>query len=83
MNAKLATSHPAPYLIKIGEDGALLPRDATGWVAVLDERTNLMWDVKARPVKNYAAALKVSEKLERALTEPHTRYQRRTAQEAR
>lgn len=28
---------------KIGQDGALLPDDATEWVAVLDTTTKLMW----------------------------------------
>lgn len=37
---------------KIAADGTVLPRDATAWEAVLDNRTGLMWDVKAVPVKN-------------------------------
>ncbi|MHB8815451.1 MAG: Lcl C-terminal domain-containing protein [Steroidobacteraceae bacterium] len=64
MNAQASpAAAAAPRFTKIGEDGALLPADATDWVAVLDTRTNLMWDVKARPVKNYAGALKVPGKL--------------------
>ena len=33
------------HLILIGADGAQLPADATGHVAVTDTRTNLMWSV--------------------------------------
>lgn len=59
MNAQVSESQPPadiPQFIKIGEDGALLRADAPEWVAVLDTRTNLMWDVKARPIPNQAAA---------------------------
>jgi len=64
MNAKVSSAAAAaPRFTKIGEDGALLPADAAEWVAVLDTKTNLMWDVKARHVKNYAGALKVPGKL--------------------
>ena len=59
MNAAtpLPSAHPAqPRFIKIGEDGALLAPDATEWVAVLDTKTNLMWDAKARAVEGFQAA---------------------------
>ena len=45
-----------PRFIKIGEDGALLAPDATEWAAVLDTKTNLMWDAKARAVEGFQAA---------------------------
>ena len=45
-----------PRFVKIGEDGALLSPDATEWVAVLDTKTNLMWDAKARAVEGFQAA---------------------------
>ena len=55
--APLASSAPAqPRFIKIGDDGALLSPDATEWAAVLDTKTNLMWDAKARPVESFQAA---------------------------
>ena len=64
MNAQVSSAAAAaPRFIKIGEDGALLGADATDWVAVLDTKQNLMWDVEARPVNNYAGALKVPGKL--------------------
>ncbi len=66
MNAQVSESPSpvtTPRFVKIGEDGALLPADATEWVAVLDTKQNLMWDVKPRPVDDYAAALKVPETL--------------------
>ena len=45
-----------PRFIKIGEDGSLLAPDAPEWVAVLDTKTNLMWDAKARAVDGFQAA---------------------------
>ncbi len=45
-----------PRFVKIGEDGALLSPDATEWVAVLDTKTNLMWDAKARAVEGFREA---------------------------
>ncbi len=45
-----------PRFIKVGEDGALLAPDATEWGAVLDTKTNLMWDAKARAVEGFQAA---------------------------
>ena len=59
MNAAtpLPSATPAqPRFIKIGEDGSLLAPDATEWVAVLDTKTNLMWDAKARAVEGFQAA---------------------------
>ena len=56
MNAAtpLPSATPAqPRFIKIGEDGALLAPDATEWAAVLDTKTNLMWDAKARAVEGF------------------------------
>ena len=48
-----------PRFIKIGDDGALLAPDATEWVAVLDTKTNLMWDAKARAVEGFQEAQSV------------------------
>ena len=59
MNAAtpLPSATPAqPRFIKIGEDGSLLAPDAPEWVAVLDTKTNLMWDAKARAVEGFQAA---------------------------
>lgn len=57
MNAKVAESPAtAPRFIKIGEDGALLPADATEWIAVLDTKTNLMWAVEVLPRQTFKAA---------------------------
>lgn len=41
---------------KVSPTGLLLPADAAEWVAVLDTKTNLMWDAKARAVEGFQAA---------------------------
>ena len=61
MSAQVSeSSTPAPVVpprfIKIGEDGALLPADATDWVAVLDTKQNLMWTVEVLPRQSFKDA---------------------------
>jgi len=46
----------ATRFTKIGADGAVLDRSATEWDAVLDNRTGLMWPVKATKVPNWKKA---------------------------
>lgn len=46
------TDQPAPHFTKIAADGAVLPREATEWSAVLDNRTGLMWSAEATKVSN-------------------------------
>ena len=41
---------------KVSPTSLLLPADATEWAAVLDTKTNLMWDAKARAVEGFQAA---------------------------
>ena len=53
MNAvTIPESAPPPRFTKIGVDGSVLPREATKWEAVLDNRTGLMWPVQAIAVPN-------------------------------
>ena len=52
-----------PRFIKIGGDGALLAPDATGWVAVLDTKTNLMWAVEVLSRRPYREALEAPKSL--------------------
>jgi len=49
MNAKLAQHAAAPRFIKIGEDGAELPANATGHAAVRDTSTGLLHAVGVCP----------------------------------
>lgn len=64
MNAQISSAPAAtPRFIKIGEDAALLPADATEWVAVLDTRTNLMWAVEILPRRPFKEALEAPKSL--------------------
>ena len=59
MNAAipLASTAPAqPRFVKIGEDGSRLAPDAAVWGAVLDTKTNLMWDAQTRHAENFQTA---------------------------
>ncbi len=59
MNAaiSLASTAPAqPRFVKIGEDGSRLAPHAAVWAAVLDTKTNLMWDAQARHAENFQTA---------------------------
>ena len=47
---------PHRHFRKIGQDGRMLPADASEWVAVLDTRSNLMWTVEVLPQQTFAAA---------------------------
>lgn len=54
---------PSARYIKIGEDGALLPPEATEWEAVLDTRSNLIWSREVLPRMNFKKALAAPAKL--------------------
>lgn len=51
---------------KIGDDGTALPREATKWEAVLDNKTGLMWSVETKRSANWSAAQKVPAKIKAA-----------------
>ena len=63
MNTQVSPAAATPRFIKIGEDGALLPADATSWVAVLDTKTNLMWAVEILPHRPFKEALEAPKSL--------------------
>jgi hypothetical protein len=51
---------------KIAADGAVLPREATKWEAVLDNKTGLMWSLETKKAANWKAAQKVPGKIKAA-----------------
>ena len=47
---------PHRHFRKIGQNGRMLPADASEWVAVLDTKSNLIWTVEVLPQQTFAAA---------------------------